>query len=320
MAFPPTVIGLHATPCPRLHFPISPRASQISYADDYMLVDPLKFGYEQTWNTFMEEMSPVASKLPYMVLPGNHEAQCHSPSCILETSDRGHRLTNFTAYNARFRMPSHESDGVMNMWFSYNYGPVHFVHIDTETDFPGAPKDAYVGLETGGFGRQMDWLAADLAKASSPEERKLRPVIIVAGHRPVYSVDSTDGHGNPAGSARALQAAIEPLMLQHNVTLYLCGHKHSYELHWPVADGQLVQRSFYKPRTPVYMVQGAGGNIESYTDYANDPTPSWGRYWEGSYWGVGLMTVNRTAVSWEMYSAANGSVTDRMLLTLPSGL
>ena len=39
-------------------------------------------------------------------------------------------------------MPSRESFGSKNMWYSFNYGPVHFVNINTETDFPSAPNDA----------------------------------------------------------------------------------------------------------------------------------------------------------------------------------
>lgn len=50
-------------------------------------------------------------------------------------------LSNFTAYNARFRMPSPESNGTLNMWHSFNYGPVHFISIDTETGFEGAPEE-----------------------------------------------------------------------------------------------------------------------------------------------------------------------------------
>lgn len=37
-------------------------------------------------------------------------------------------------------MPSNESGGVLNMWFSWNYADVHFVSIDTSTDFPNAPE------------------------------------------------------------------------------------------------------------------------------------------------------------------------------------
>jgi hypothetical protein len=45
-----------------------------------------------------------------MVLPGNHESECHSPACLLDSTYK-HALQNFTAYNARFRMPFQESGG-----------------------------------------------------------------------------------------------------------------------------------------------------------------------------------------------------------------
>ena len=37
----------------------------------------------------------------------------------------GHHLDNFSAYNTRFAMPAPESGGVLNMWYSYDWGPVH---------------------------------------------------------------------------------------------------------------------------------------------------------------------------------------------------
>ena len=113
---------------------------------------------------------------------------------------------------------------------------------------------------------------------------------------------------------------MEDLFLEHRVNMYLCGHLHSYELHWPIAKGKATQKSFDQPPSPVYLVQGAGGNIESYSSYADAPKPSYTRYFEGSYWGVGLMTVNRTAIRWEMYSAQNSSITDSMVLTLSTDL
>lgn len=38
-------------------------------------------------------------------------------------------------------MPSPESKGTLNMHYSFNYGPVHFVSIDTETGYPGAAEE-----------------------------------------------------------------------------------------------------------------------------------------------------------------------------------
>jgi hypothetical protein len=43
-----------------------------------------------------------------MVLPGNHERDCHSPDC-LQNNQYKEALQNFTAYNTRFRMPAPES-------------------------------------------------------------------------------------------------------------------------------------------------------------------------------------------------------------------
>lgn len=72
-------------------------------------------------------------------------------------------LGHFNAYNARFRMPSLESgaDHGAAMWYSFNMGPVHFVVVDTETDFPGARDGVFAWSRdggNGGFGDQLAWL------------------------------------------------------------------------------------------------------------------------------------------------------------------
>jgi len=77
----------------------------ISYADDGFLTHPLKFTYETVWNEYMNDIQSFISEFPYMVLPGNHEAECHSPECQASL-DKLEKLSHFKAYNNRFRMPS----------------------------------------------------------------------------------------------------------------------------------------------------------------------------------------------------------------------
>ncbi len=91
---------------------------------------------------------PILIPPPYVlqVLPGNHEAECHT--CLTAIAETG----NFLPYRTRFRMPSPESGGADSMWYSFNYGPVHFVMVDTSTDFPDAPGDGYVS-DTGAVER-----------------------------------------------------------------------------------------------------------------------------------------------------------------------
>jgi hypothetical protein len=94
--------------------------------------------YEGSWDAWQDEMESITANTPYMSLPGNHECTCTEVTPFLCPSNQ----QNFTAYRHRFRMPSEESGGVENMWYSYDYGLVHFIQIDTETDYPDAPMGA----------------------------------------------------------------------------------------------------------------------------------------------------------------------------------
>ena len=180
----------------------------------------------------MEDIESVASHIPYMTTPGNHEAECHDPACLFD-KERREKLSNFTAYNTRFRMPSIESkSNALNMHFSFNYGPVHFISIDTETGillvslylllhnssiilyifligFPGAAlADRYV-LPCGGFEGQLQWLENDLIEANA--DRANRPWIFAQGHRPMYQGDSVNAE---------FQSAMEDLFYKYGVDIY----------------------------------------------------------------------------------------------------
>mmetsp|Transcript_6944 Transcript_6944/g.16943 ORF Transcript_6944/g.16943 Transcript_6944/m.16943 type:complete len:218 (-) Transcript_6944:1842-2495(-) len=161
----------------------------IAYQDDYLFLD---FAYERILDEYMQEMEFTSARKPYMVLPGNHEVDCHAIICILDKTYR-ESLHNFTAYNTRWRMPSRESGGVMNMWYSFNYGNVHFVNLDAETDFPNAYEgehDEFYLLDSGHFNPTpnafLEWLERDLQQAAA--QRHVRPWIVVGAHRPMYVV------------------------------------------------------------------------------------------------------------------------------------
>ena len=114
----------------------------IGYVDDSFASAPLKFTYEEVYDGYMDWLQNLTSTMPYMVAPGNHESECHSPACIAQELKYGRHLRNFTAFNERWTMPSEESGGSRdtNMWYSFNYGSVHFVSINTETDWDGAEE------------------------------------------------------------------------------------------------------------------------------------------------------------------------------------
>ena len=126
--------------------------------------------YESNWDLWQQWMLKITTKVPYMVLPGNHEATCSefdgpgntmtaylnnnqtnstAPESALTYYSCPPSQRNFTAYQNRFRMPGQESGGVSNFWYSFDYGLAHFVSIDGETDFAKSPEYPFVADLTG---------------------------------------------------------------------------------------------------------------------------------------------------------------------------
>ena len=108
---------------------------------------------------FMEQIEPIASMVPYMTCPGNHEWHY-----------------NFSNYKARFNMPSDEEK---NMFFSFDIGPVHFVSISTEFYY-------FLNFGLIQVKHQYDWLENDLAHV----DRSLTPWVVLYGHRPMYCTNA----------------------------------------------------------------------------------------------------------------------------------
>jgi len=84
-------------------------------------------------------------------------------------------------------------------WYSYDWGRVHFVALDTETD----------------YATQMKWLEQDLAATQLPWK-------VIYMHRPPYS-------SGMHGSDTRLQNMLAPIAEKFGVQLVLAGHDHDYE-------------------------------------------------------------------------------------------
>jgi acid phosphatase type 7 len=115
-------------------------------------------------------------------------------------------------------------------FYSFDYGPVHFIALDTELAFSDPARRQ----------AQLAWLEADLAATRQPWK-------IAYFHRPPYSA------GPHHGSDLAVRQAFVPLFERYGVQLVISGHEHFYERTIPwrqyVADGGPV----------TYVVTGGGG-------------------------------------------------------------
>jgi len=280
----------------------------ISYADDDFLHNPVQFNYENVWNGYMNWMQDIMATKPYMVLVGNHESECHSPAC-LDDEERRTKLGNFSAYNHRFKMPSEESGGVMNMWYSFSYANAHFISFNTETDYPHAPEantgDSHL-LPAGHFGYDgelMAWFENELIKANA--SRHIRPWIIVGGHRPIYEA---------TGVNVDLQNLIEDLLYKYQVDIYFCGHVHSYARSYPVYQGQAV-KSYVNPPYPTYVLVGGAG-CDEMSGAQGVELSDWCAYQDTTYYATGILTVyNSTTLTWEYIISKDGTVKDSFTIT-----
>lgn len=139
--------------------------------------------------------------LPFMPVHGNHEMMKNT-------------------YFDQFALPGNE------MWFSYDYGPIHFVHLLSHTEDYAL--------------QQRGWLLQDLKSTTLPWK-------IVVAHHPAYSA------GSEHGCTDFVLNHWVDLFDKFHVDLYFCGHDHDYERTWPIRQGRIDGEG------TVYVVTGGAG-------------------------------------------------------------
>lgn len=69
------------------------------------------------WDLFGEQTESFAAYTAFMPGVGNHES-----------------YYNYTSYFNRYRLPR-LNESQSNLWFSFDYGQVHMIHISSEHDY-----------------------------------------------------------------------------------------------------------------------------------------------------------------------------------------
>lgn len=308
----------------------------IAYADYWLKEEIQKFlpnttiqggiaVYESILNEFYDEMMAISASKPYMVGPGNHEANCDNGG----TTDKAHNITydssicmpgqtNFTGFKNHFRMPSAVSGGTGNFWYSFDNGMVHFVQLDTETDLGhgfigpdevGGSEGIDVDPVNATMNAQTTWLEADLAAV----DRSKTPWVIVAGHRPWYL-----SHANASGTiCWTCKDVFEPLLIKYKVDLVLSGHSHVYERQAPLAEGKVDPNGLEDPTFPWYITNGAAGHYDG-LDALQSPRQPYSRFGldttNATYGWSRLTFHNCSHMTHDFVASNNGSVLDSATL------
>jgi hypothetical protein len=168
-----------------------------------------------TYQSWLFDIYPWFARVPFVPTEGNHDSR---PS-----------NGDGRAYLDLFSLP--DNGAIAERYYSFDYGPVHFLVLDTEFAFQDATRRA----------EQLSWIEADLAATDQPWK-------VALYHRSPYS------SGAEHGSELPVRAAFAPLFERYGVDLALSGHDHDYERTIPIR-----QSTAAGDRPVTYVVTGAGG-------------------------------------------------------------
>jgi hypothetical protein len=323
-----TTIGRLANTIDDYEFVVHP--GDLGYADDWIEKGKNLFdgtnAYAAILEQFYAQLAPIAARKPYMVGPGNHEAVCQEvPYTSLLLCPAGQK--NFTDYMVRFaqlmpsafsstsaddqaRVSANQAKVLANppFWYSFEYGMMHFVMIDTETDFTKAPDGlgGSAGFNTGPFGstadQQLAFLEADLASV----DRAVTPWVIVGGHRPWYTTGTSGGCG-------PCQDAFEPLLYKYGVDLAIFGHVHNSQRFQPAYKNVADPQGLQDPKAPWYIVAGGAGNIEGLSAIGTNVTFNQFAYADDfSYARVSFLDTHNLQV--QFIRSTTGEILDQTVL------
>lgn len=177
-------------------------------------------GFYPLWDTFANLIEPLASKVPILTVGGNHEYG---------------NSEQWLSYTTRYPSSYRGSGSTNPCYFGKEIGPTHVIGICSYAGFTSDSK-------------QYQWLANYL---DTRINRKKTPWLIVLMHVPFYCTNN--GHWM---EGELIRQALEGLLYQYGVDVFLVGHVHAYERTYPMYNNQVDECG------GVHLTLGDGGNYE----------------------------------------------------------
>mmetsp|Transcript_32677 Transcript_32677/g.56807 ORF Transcript_32677/g.56807 Transcript_32677/m.56807 type:complete len:407 (+) Transcript_32677:139-1359(+) len=192
---------------------------------------------------YMNTLEPAISRIPYMVIAGNHE-----------TDD------DYQSYNTRYAMPGN------NFYHTYTIGLVRFVGINTES----------IVAQDNMTQPTLDFLQTTLNRTA--EDKAAHPWLIVLGHRPLYcNKNNKTCQTQPV----AMRKLLENMLYENGVDLYINGHVHNYQRttavynNTPIETPSDVEKAYLNPDATIYITTGGPGNDEGLDPLTPNATLTW---------------------------------------------
>lgn len=184
-------------------------------------------GSQKQWDAWYSAVKGTLEDIPMMPVVGNHDTY--------KTINNGAKPTAFTA---QLTVPQNGPSSLKGQVYSFDYGPVHFVVLDSQG------KEEGLSILTA----QKQWLDNDL-KATKKTWK------VVFFHKPPYPLKNNRPNSD-------VKAAFSPILEQNHVDLVVNGHDHAVGHTYPIYNGAKASST---AKGTTYAALGRAG-AKYYTD------------------------------------------------------
>ena len=153
-------------------------------------------------------------------IPGNHD---YINSTALAAS---HAIPYFSIFTHPTQAEAGGVPSGTREWYSFDYGPAHFVMLDGYGTRPVGGTAAHIYDDTLNH-PQAIWLKQDLAATTQPWR-------VVYLHFPPYTQGSHNSETE--GDLIAIRQRLSPIFERFGVDMVVSGHSHVYERSYPIHD------------------------------------------------------------------------------------
>lgn len=183
------------------------------------------------WNAWFDVVGDMIARIPVVPLLGNHE-----------TYDKDWKVRMPEAYLHLFSLPRIDREKYQNQFYSFDYGDVHFVVLNTQSQ------------ELAGFEPSLDedevaWFKEDMAKTTKKWKIVLMhkdPLQYGFANRPQPREEGFSPEGR----------LWMPLFDQYGVDAVLSAHLHTYRDRGHIRNFQRDESG------PLYLITGVAGNVQ----------------------------------------------------------
>ena len=181
------------------------------------------------WQAWFHAVDGIANHMPFVPVMGNHE-----------TYDQNWKVRLPEAYLRYFDVPENGSRDFARYYYSFDYGPVHFMVLNSQW---GETEDFKPGLRE----EQIEWLRNDVQQST----KKWKIVLI---HKDVLQYRIHNRPERQEGISDVGEAFM-PLFEELGIDIVFTAHLHTYR------NRGHIRGARHDSSGPLYILTGVAGNV-----------------------------------------------------------